>query len=93
MHAREMLSRHPRPVAPASDALIACIEACYDWTEANAALVMRMLEACADFCGRCADECERHAGHHEHCRICAEVCRTCERACLQAAKDSGATGP
>ena len=137
MHVREMLSTHPHPSAPASDALIACIEACFDCaqtcmscadaclaeqgatalarcirldldcadacsttgailsrrTAANPALMVRMLETCADFCRMCADECERHAGHHDHCRICAEVCRTCERACQQAATDSGATGP
>ncbi len=78
MHVREMLSRHSHPTAPASDALIACIETCYD---------------CARTCMSCADECERHAGHHDHCRVCAEVCRTCERACHRAANDSGATGP
>ena len=137
MHVREMLSTHPHPAAPASGALIACIEACYDCaqtcmscadaclaeqgatelarcirldldcadacattgailsrrTAVNPALVVRMLETCADFCRMCADECERHAGHHDHCRICAQVCRTCERACQQAAQDSGATGP
>ena len=52
-------------------------------TAATSALMVQMLETCADFCRLCADECDRHAGHH--CRICAEACRQCERACLHAA--------
>jgi hypothetical protein len=62
-------------------------------TAATSALMVQMLETCADFCRLCADECERHAGHHKHCRLCAETCRQCERACHQAATTSGLTGP
>jgi hypothetical protein len=62
-------------------------------TAATSALMVQMLETCADFCRLCADECEKHAGHHRHCRICAETCRQCERACHQAASASGLTGP
>jgi hypothetical protein len=58
-------------------------------TAAPSALVVQMLETCADFCRRCADECDRHADHHEHCRICAEACRQCELACHQAAATAG----
>ena len=46
-------------------------------TAATSALMVQMLETCADFCRLCADECERHASHHEHCRLCAETCRQC----------------
>jgi hypothetical protein len=60
---------------------------------ATSALMVQLLETCADFCRQCAEECERHAGHHEHCRLCAETCRQCERACHQAATTSGLTSP
>jgi len=62
-------------------------------TAATSALMVQMLQTCADFCRLCADECDRHAGDHAHCRICAETCRQCERACHQAATSNGATGP
>jgi hypothetical protein len=62
-------------------------------TAATSALMVQMLETCADFCRLCADECDRHAGHHKHCRICADTCRQCERACQEAASTSGLTGP
>jgi hypothetical protein len=62
-------------------------------TAATSALLVQMLETCADFCRLCADECDRHADHHPHCRICAEACRECERACHAAATAGGLTGP
>ena len=62
-------------------------------TAATSALLVQMLETCADFCRLCADECERHADHHAHCRICALACRECERACHAAATAGGLTGP
>lgn len=55
-------------------------------TGSNEAIIVRMLEACADACRACGDECEKHASMHEHCRICAESCRRCEQACREAAK-------
>ena len=60
---------------------------------ASSALMVQMLETCADFCRLCADECDKYADRHQHCRKCAEACRQCERACHQAAMVSGLTGP
>lgn len=62
-------------------------------TAATSALLIQMLETCADFCRLCADECDRYADFHPHCRICAQACRECERACHAAATASGLTGP
>ena len=42
MHAREMISTHPHVLGDADDALIQCIEECYD---------------CAQTCVACADAC------------------------------------
>jgi Domain of Unknown Function (DUF326) len=50
-------------------------------TEADAAAVREIVEACLAACATSRAECERHAAHHEHCRICAEVCARCEQAC------------
>ncbi len=77
-----------------------CAEACSTTgpalarrTAANAVLLHRMAETCAELCRTCAAECDRHAEEHEHCRLCAEACRTCETACQEAAMSLGATGP
>ncbi len=137
MRVREMLSSHPQAAGVVNDALVQCIEACFDCTQAcmscadaclaedhssrlarcirlgldcadacaatgavltrrtaaTSALMVQMLETCADFCRLCADECDRHASHHAHCRLCAEACRQCERACHEAAIANGLTGP
>jgi hypothetical protein len=61
-------------------------------TAVTSALMVQMLQTCADFCRLCADECDKHT-HHDHCRICAEACRLCERSCHQAATNSGLSGP
>ena len=54
-------------------------------TGVTSALMVQMLETCADFCRLCADECDKH-GHHEHCRICADACRRCMQACDEAGR-------
>lgn len=65
MHAREMISTHPQVRGNANDALIRCIEACYD---------------CAQTCTTCADAClgEDQVAELVQCiRLnmdCADVC-------------------
>ena len=65
MHAREMISAHPHVRGNTNDALIRCIEACYD---------------CAQTCTTCADAClgEKQVAELVQCiRLnmdCADVC-------------------
>lgn len=65
MHAREMISTHPQVRGNANDALIRCIEACYD---------------CAQTCTTCADAClgEDQLAELVQCirrnMDCADVC-------------------
>ncbi|MFC5353859.1 four-helix bundle copper-binding protein [Azospirillum himalayense] len=65
MHAREMISTHPQVRGNTNDALIRCIEACYD---------------CAQTCTTCADAClgEDQVAELVQCiRLnmdCADVC-------------------
>lgn len=65
MHAREMISTHPQVRGNTNDALIRCIEACYD---------------CAQTCTTCADAClgEEQVAELVQCiRLnmdCADVC-------------------
>ena len=54
-------------------------------TPANAALLRRMVETCAELCRACADDSDRHGVDHEHCRLSAEACLACERVCREAA--------
>jgi hypothetical protein len=105
-HAREMLDTHPGTTAMDADALIECIEACFDCsdmcattgrivsrqTEFEPAMARATLQACAEACSLCAEECETHAKemNMEHCRVCAEACRRCERACNEALSAVGA---
>ena len=76
-----------------------CAEACATTgpalarrTGANAALLSRMVETCADLCRACAIECDRHGVEHEPCRLCAEACWACEQACREAATSLDADG-
>ncbi len=65
MHVREMISSHPHVVGSTADALLACIEACYD---------------CAQTCTSCADACvaEETVAELRQCiRLnldCADIC-------------------
>ncbi|WP_207481972.1 four-helix bundle copper-binding protein [Arenibaculum pallidiluteum] len=65
MHARDMISTHPHVRGSTNDALIRCIEECYD---------------CAQTCTTCADAClgEEHVAELVQCiRLnmdCADVC-------------------
>ncbi|MGN7294297.1 four-helix bundle copper-binding protein [Rhizobium sp. SAFR-030] len=65
MHVREMISTHPHVQGQTNDALLACIEACYD---------------CAQTCTSCADAClgEENNGMLIQCirrnLDCADIC-------------------
>jgi len=65
MHAHEMISTHPHVRGSTNDALIRCIEQCYD---------------CAQLCTSCADAClgEPHVQQLTQCiRLnldCADIC-------------------
>jgi uncharacterized membrane protein len=67
MHVQEMISNHPDVEGSANDALIRCIEACYD---------------CAQTCASCADACLAEANVADLVRCirlnldCADVCAT-----------------
>ena len=65
MHVQEMIATHPHPEGSLNDALIRCIEECYD---------------CAQVCTACADAClgEDDVGELSRCiRLdldCADIC-------------------
>ena len=67
MHVQQIISTHPQARGAANDALIACIEECYD---------------CAQTCTACADAClgeERVAEMVQcvrTCLDCADICAT-----------------
>src|SRR5918994_1656841 len=94
--ARQMIETNPSGFAVDAEALVECIEACFDCahvcdatgkilsrqTAFDVEMAQAVLEACAQACRLCGEECEQHAQHGmEHCRICAEACRRCESAC------------
>ena len=58
-------------------------------TETNEAVLVQLLELCANACQACAEECEKHASHHDHCKVCAAECRRCEESCRRAMQDVG----
>ena len=91
-----MIETNPSDPAVEADALVECIEACFDCADLCDAtgkilsrqtafepqMALATLEACVRACRLCGEECEQHAQHGmEHCRICAEACRRCESAC------------
>jgi hypothetical protein len=67
MHAQQMITSHPQVRGHASEALIRCIEECYD---------------CAQTCTSCADACLGEATVQQliqcirTCLDCADVCMT-----------------
>lgn len=95
MHVREMISSHPHVRGSANDALIHCIEECYDCAQACvtcadaclgenkvAALVqcIRMNLDCADICHATGAVATRRSGSNE------TVIRTMLEACAQACR-------
>ena len=69
-HAREMLDTHPDTAAMDADALVECVEACFD---------------CSQTCSACVDAClgEEMVGHLKCCLTmclnCSDVCATTGR--------------
>lgn len=97
MHAREMISTHPHVRGSTNDALIRCIEECYDCAQtcttcadaclgedAVAELVqcIRLNLDCADLCAVAGAVATRRSGSNEQViRLTLEACGTACRLC------------
>lgn len=100
MHAQQMISTHPQVHGGVNDALIRCIEACYDCSQtctacADACLgesAVQQMTQCIRTCLDCADVClttgqlgTRRTGSNE--RLIAAMLDTCEEACRLCAEE------
>jgi hypothetical protein len=99
MHAQQMIATHPK-AGQADDALIRCIEACYDCAQACTAcadaclgeeMVAKMVQ-CIRTCLDCADICAvtgalatRRTGSNP--QLIASLIATCEDACRVCAEE------
>lgn len=100
MHAQQMISTHPHVRGSTNDALIRCIELCYDCAQAcsscaDACLgeaMVKDLTQCVRTCLDCADVCyttgviaTRRTGSNE--QLIATMLETCEEACRICAQE------
>jgi len=99
MHAREMISTHPHVRGQTNDALIRCIEQCYDCAQtcvtcADACLGEDMVDQlvqcirlnldCADVCNAAGSVATRRSGSNEPViRAMLEACETACRLCAE----------
>jgi hypothetical protein len=99
MHAQEMISTHPQVRGSANDALIHCIEACYDCAQtctacADACLAEPMVQElvqcirlnldCADICAAAGAVGSRRTGSDQGAlRILLAACETACRVCAE----------
>lgn len=94
MHAQEIIGTHPQVRGRTNDALIRCIEECFDCAQtctvcADACLAEEMVDAlrqcirlnldCADICAAAGTIASRRTGSNEP--IIQSVLRACEEAC------------
>jgi hypothetical protein len=94
MHAHEMISTHPHVQGSVNDALIRCIEECYDCSQACTScadaclgeeMVAQMVQCirtcldCADVCGVTGQVASRRTGSNE--QLIARMLEVCEQAC------------
>lgn len=94
MHAREMISTHPHVQGSTNDALIRCIEECYDCAQtcvtcADACLgednvaelvqCIRLNQDCADLCVAAGTVATRRSGSNQE--VIRAVLQACELAC------------
>jgi hypothetical protein len=100
MHVQEMISTHPQVRGGANDALMRCVEACYDCSQACTScadaclgedMVQQMVQ-CIRTCLDCADVClatgqiaTRRTG--SDARLIASMLETCERVCRLCAQE------
>jgi hypothetical protein len=102
MHAQEMISTHPQARGATNDALIRCIEACYDCAQvctacADACLGEEMVKDltrcirldldCADICLATGAIATRRTDSNP--RLLARMLDTCEEACRLCAEECG----
>jgi hypothetical protein len=100
MHAQQIIATHPAVRGSTNDALIRCIEACYDCAQtcsscADACLgeeTVKDLAQCVRTCLDCADVCyttgvlaTRRTGSNE--QLIASMLDTCEAACRICAQE------
>ncbi|WP_404418505.1 four-helix bundle copper-binding protein [Brevundimonas vesicularis] len=100
MHAHEMISTHPHVQGSTNDALIRCIEECYDCSQtctscADACLgeeMVAQMTQCIRTCLDCADVCittgtlgTRRTGSNE--QLIARMLEVCEDACRLCAEE------
>jgi hypothetical protein len=100
MHVQQIISTHPQVRGGVDDALIRCIEACYDCAQtctscADACLgeeTVRQMTQCVRTCLDCADVCAvtgqvatRRTGSDE--RLIATLLETCREACRLCAEE------
>lgn len=100
MHAQQIIATHPHVRGSTNDALIRCIEACYDCSQtctscADACLgeeMVQQMTQCVRTCLDCADVCliagqlsTRRTGSNE--RLIASMLETCEEACRLCAEE------
>ena len=100
MHAQQMISTHPHVRGNTNDALIRCIEECYDCAQtcascADACLgeeMVQQLTQCIRTCLDCSDVClttgelsTRRTGSNE--RLIASMLQVCEEACRLCAEE------
>jgi len=94
MHARDIISKHPQVRGRINDALIRCIEACYDCEQACTACAdgclgedtvreltqcVRLNLDCADICAATGSVASRNTGHDEI--VLKSILDVCMQAC------------
>ena len=94
MHAREMIATHPHVQGGTNDALIRCIEECYDCAQtcvtcADACLgednvaelvqCIRLNQDCADLCAAAGTVATRRSGSNQE--VIRAILKACELAC------------
>jgi hypothetical protein len=100
MHAQQIIATHPHVRGNTNDALIACVEDCYDCSQACTACadaclgeeVVQQMVQCIRTCLDCADVClaagqtaSRRTGSNE--ALLARMLATCEEACRVCAEE------
>jgi hypothetical protein len=100
MHAQQIISTHPQVQGSDNDALIACIEACYDCAQACTAcadaclgeeMVADMVQCirtcldCADVCAATGQIASRRTGSNE--QLVTRMLEVCEEACRRCAEE------
>jgi hypothetical protein len=100
MHAQQIIATHPQVKGSTNDALIRCIEECYDCSQACTScadaclgeqMVAEMVQCirscldCADVCAATGQVSSRRTGSNE--QLIVHMLEACEQACRLCAKE------